>query len=108
MKAAAALAFLATPLFAANLAENIRILIDATPAARTAFWGIQVVDLATGKTIYELRPDSNFVPASNTKLFTTALALSRLGPNHTFTTRVVLEPNGNLRLIGGGDPNLSE
>lgn len=103
------------PLPAASLNESIRQLLDSTPAARTAFWGIQVVDLASGKLLYELNPNHNFVPASNTKLFTTALALTRLGPNHTFVTRVVsaVAPDssgriaGDLRLVGGGDPNLS-
>jgi serine-type D-Ala-D-Ala carboxypeptidase/endopeptidase (penicillin-binding protein 4) len=115
MKAAAALLLLTSPLFSANLAENIRKLLDASPAARTAFWGIQVVDLSTGKTVYQLNPAHNFVPASNAKLFTTALALTRLGPDHTFETRVLADaaPDslgriaGNLRLLGGGDPNLS-
>jgi len=116
MRAATALAFLvAMPAFASGLAENIRKLIDAAPAARTAFWGIQVVDLGTGKTIYELNPNHNFIPASNTKLFGTALALTRLGADHTFQTRVfaAAPPDasgrvaGDLRLIGGGDPNLS-
>jgi D-alanyl-D-alanine carboxypeptidase/D-alanyl-D-alanine-endopeptidase (penicillin-binding protein 4) len=99
----------------AGLPENIQKLIDSNAAARTAFWGIQIVDLGTGKTLYELNADHYFVPASNTKLFSTALALNRLGPNFTFVTRVVADaaPDaagriaGPLRLIGGGDPNLS-
>ena len=105
----------AAQLAAAGLPENIQKLLDSNPAARTAFWGIQVVDLATGKVVYELNPDHYFVPASNTKLFTTAMALSRLGPGYTFTTRVLAAASpdsagriaGPLRLIGGGDPNLS-
>jgi D-alanyl-D-alanine carboxypeptidase/D-alanyl-D-alanine-endopeptidase (penicillin-binding protein 4) len=108
-------ALVAGQLAAAGLPENIRALIDASPAARTAFWGIQIVDLATGKTLYELNPDRFFVPASNTKLFTTALALNRLGPDFTFQTRVLASapPDGEGRLagqlilVGGGDPNLS-
>jgi D-alanyl-D-alanine carboxypeptidase/D-alanyl-D-alanine-endopeptidase (penicillin-binding protein 4) len=56
-----------------------------------------------------------FVPASNSKLFTTALALTRLGPDHRFHTTVVAEAEpdpdgriaGSLTLVGGGDPNLS-
>ncbi len=115
MKSVAALLLLAAPIFAAGLADNVRKLLDSTPAARTAFWGIQIVDLASGKTLFEIHPDHNFVPASNAKLFTTALALTRLGPDHTFATRVFADapPDdrgriaGNLRLIGGGDPNLS-
>ena len=73
---------------AAALPESIQKLIDSSPAARTAFWGIQMVDLATGKTLYELNPDHYFVPASNAKLFSTALALTRLGADYTFQTRV--------------------
>jgi D-alanyl-D-alanine carboxypeptidase/D-alanyl-D-alanine-endopeptidase (penicillin-binding protein 4) len=100
---------------AATLAERIDQLLAASPAARAAFWGIQAVDLATGKTIFELNPRSFFVPASNTKLFTTSLALARLGPDFTFQTRVLADAapdaegrvRGPLRLIGGGDPNLS-
>src|SRR5437868_4074563 len=115
MRAAAILILLAAPAFAASLAENIRQLIDASPSARTAFWGIQVVDLATGKTLFDLNPNHNFVPASNAKLFSTALALTRLGPDHAFATRVLADvlPDdagriaGSLRLLGGGDPNLS-
>jgi len=106
---------LALRLTAATLAERIDQLISVSPAARSAFWGIQVVDLATGKTTYELNPRSFFIPASNTKLFTTSMALARLGPDFTFRTRVLADSmpdsegvvHGPLRLIGGGDPNLS-
>ena len=102
-------------LHAASLAERIDHLLETTPAAAAAFWGIQVVDLETGKTMYEQNPRRFFVPASNTKLLTTALALARLGPDYTFVTRVMAggPPDregriaGPLRLIGGGDPNLS-
>jgi D-alanyl-D-alanine carboxypeptidase/D-alanyl-D-alanine-endopeptidase (penicillin-binding protein 4) len=110
---------MALQLSAASLPENIEKLLAASgpvgAAARTAFWGIQIVDLGSGKTLYELNSDRFFVPASNTKLFTTALALTRLGPDFTFQTRVVAgsPPDaegripGALRLVGGGDPNLS-
>jgi len=50
--------------------------------------GIQGDGLATGKRHPGVNPDHNFVPASNAKLFTTALALTRLGPDHTFETRI--------------------
>jgi D-alanyl-D-alanine carboxypeptidase/D-alanyl-D-alanine-endopeptidase (penicillin-binding protein 4) len=115
MKRAAALFLLCAQLLAAALPESIQKLLDASPAARTAFWGIRIVDLATGKTLYELNPDHYFVPASNAKLFSTALALTRLGADFTFQTRVLAQTppdelgriRGWLRLAGGGDPNLS-
>jgi serine-type D-Ala-D-Ala carboxypeptidase/endopeptidase (penicillin-binding protein 4) len=95
----------------ASLAEKI----DRVLASTKAFWGIEVVDLDSGKMLYRWNADHFFVPASNTKLFTTAMALTRLGPGFTFQTRVVAEaaPDANgriagpLRLVGGGDPNLS-
>ena len=106
---------IALQLSAASLPENIERLLGASAASRTAFWGIQIVDLGSGKTLYELNPERFFVPASNTKLFTTALTLTRLGPEATFQTRVVADSppdaegriRGALQLVGGGDPNLS-
>jgi len=89
MKRAAALFLLGAQLLCAALPESIQKLLDSSPAARTAFWGIQIVDLATGKTLYELNPDHYFVPASNVKLFSTALALTRLGADFTFQTNKV-------------------
>jgi D-alanyl-D-alanine carboxypeptidase/D-alanyl-D-alanine-endopeptidase (penicillin-binding protein 4) len=100
---------------AASLADRIQALLNGSPAANSAFWGIQAVDLSSGKTLYQLNANRFFVPASNTKLFTTAMALTRLGPEFTFQTRVLspVAPDeagriaGDLRLLGGGDPNLS-
>ena len=100
---------------AASLAERIEKLLGTSATTRAAFWGIQIVDVASGQTLYELNPERFFVPASNTKLFTTALALTRLGPDFTFRTRVLADAapdaggriHGSLVLAGGGDPNLS-
>jgi serine-type D-Ala-D-Ala carboxypeptidase/endopeptidase (penicillin-binding protein 4) len=97
------------------LSERIERLFAQSPVTRTAFWGIQVTDLSTGKTLYQLNANRFFVPASNTKLFSTSLALIRLGPDFTFQTRVLAgaAPDadgriaGDVRLVGGGDPNLS-
>ncbi|HUI56919.1 MAG TPA: D-alanyl-D-alanine carboxypeptidase/D-alanyl-D-alanine-endopeptidase [Bryobacteraceae bacterium] len=106
---------LAAELPAASLADSIKRLIASSPVARTGFWGIQIVDLANGRTLFEMNRDHFFVPASNTKLFTTSLALIRLGADFTSQTRVLAESEpdadgcirGWLRLAGGGDPNLS-
>ena len=98
----AALALLAAPLHAATLAEQIARLLDASTATRTAFWGIRIVDLESGRTLFELNPDRGFVPASNAKLFTTALALVRLGADFTFQTRVLAYggPDADGRIAG--------
>jgi serine-type D-Ala-D-Ala carboxypeptidase/endopeptidase (penicillin-binding protein 4) len=92
---------------AADLALRIRQSILSSAAARSAFWGIVITDQSSGKPIFEMNPDRFFVPASNTKLFTTAMALSRLGPDYTFRTTVRMDRTGDIRLVGGGDPNLS-
>lgn len=52
--------------------------------------------------------DGRFVPASTTKLLTLGAALATLGPDHTFTTRVVRgEKPREVVLVGGGDPLLA-
>ncbi|HEY7387711.1 MAG TPA: D-alanyl-D-alanine carboxypeptidase/D-alanyl-D-alanine-endopeptidase, partial [Bryobacteraceae bacterium] len=100
---------------ASRLEHQIPAAIEGSAAARSAFWGIEVYDLATGRTLYSRNATHLFVPASNAKLFTAALALDRLGPDYRFQTRVLSAAppdadgviHGPVRLVGGGDPNLS-
>ena len=78
-------------------------------------WGISIVSLTRGDTLFAHRPDASMSPASTMKLFTTVLAYETLGPTHQFRTDVVragpLSPDGTLYgdlvLRGGGDPSLS-
>ena len=78
-------------------------------------WGILVTDAATGEVLYARNADGYFMPASNAKLFTTALALATLGPDYRVRTTVASTGaldangvlNGDLVLIGRGDANLS-
>jgi len=105
---------MALPLYAAGLADRVQALLDASPVARTSFWGVRIVDLDRNAIWFESNSNRLFVPASNAKLFTTALALMRLGPEYRFQTRVLADrPPGDggevdeLRFVGGGDPNLS-
>ena len=94
------------PCAAADLPHAIDALMDASPVARASV-GIQVVDLKTGNALYSRNADHLFLPASNMKLFTAALALERLGPEYRMTTRLVRAPSGDLILVGGGDPSMS-
>jgi len=76
--------------------------------------GVHVVDLASGESVYAYDADRRKIIASNTKLFTTAAALDRLGPGYLFETEVLsrgrLEAGtltGDVAVVGGGDPNIS-
>jgi D-alanyl-D-alanine carboxypeptidase/D-alanyl-D-alanine-endopeptidase (penicillin-binding protein 4) len=93
-------------LTATDLEHRIDLLAESSGPVGRGFAGIHVVDFATGKTIYRRNEDRLFLPASNAKLFTTALALLRLSPEHRFTTQIVRDGN-DLVLTGGGDPSLS-
>ena len=83
--------------------------------ARKADWGVLVADRDTGETLFELNPDRFFTPASNTKLFTSAFALSTLGPEYRFRTTLEAKTAirsdgmlvGDLVFVGRGDPDLS-
>jgi D-alanyl-D-alanine carboxypeptidase len=83
--------------------QALRSSLESTrkPASlASATFGAYVEDLETGEAIWESSPDRPLIPASNTKVFTTAAALSRLGPDHRFVTRVTspaaIAPSGVL------------
>jgi serine-type D-Ala-D-Ala carboxypeptidase/endopeptidase (penicillin-binding protein 4) len=88
--------------------------IFATAANEQGFWGVMVRDADSGETVYALNETKHFIPASNAKLFTTAMALATLGPNFRMRTRVFRTGpivggrlQGDVVLVGAGDPNLS-
>jgi D-alanyl-D-alanine carboxypeptidase/D-alanyl-D-alanine-endopeptidase (penicillin-binding protein 4) len=97
-----------------RFAERAEKLVQTAPVDKGE-WGLLVVDALTGETLYQKNADKYFVPASNMKLLTTALALDTLGPDYRF--RTTIETNGtisadgklsgDLVLVGRGDPNLS-
>jgi D-alanyl-D-alanine carboxypeptidase/D-alanyl-D-alanine-endopeptidase (penicillin-binding protein 4) len=67
----------------------------------------------TGELLYTRDADSRMLPASNTKLFTSAAAMDLLGPDYRFDTSVLTDGDrsghtlrGDLFLRGGGDPTL--
>jgi len=97
---------------ALSLASRIEAQI-AQPRFAGARWGIAVVSLDTGRTLYEHDGDRLYQTASTAKLFTAALALSELGPDYRIPTRLLAHEHvrngvldGPLLLYGMGDPTL--
>jgi D-alanyl-D-alanine carboxypeptidase/D-alanyl-D-alanine-endopeptidase (penicillin-binding protein 4) len=64
-----------------------------------------VDDLSTGRPLARVG-SGDAIPASTTKLLTGVAALEVLGPERTFSTRVVSGGRGRIVLVGGGDPFL--
>ncbi len=67
-----------------------------------------VGDLNDRSVLYEQNADLLLTPASNQKLFTSAAALSILGPSHRFVTSAGIDTSQRtIYLRGGGDPQLT-
>ena len=79
-----------------------------------ATWSLRVVDVETGKLIYNLNTDNLLFTGSLRKIFSTGTLLNKIGADHRFMTPVhrqgevdesgVLE--GNLILVADGDLTL--
>jgi D-alanyl-D-alanine carboxypeptidase/D-alanyl-D-alanine-endopeptidase (penicillin-binding protein 4) len=76
--------------------------------------GLFVIDGETGQVVCRRAATRRLPLASNMKLFTTATALGRLGPDFRIATKLLSDGSldrvgvlqGNLYLQGGGDPTL--
>src|SRR5688572_18554603 len=95
--------------------ESLQARLDAALAkfGPHASVGCRVLALPGGEVLYERNPDLSLTPASNMKLLTSSAALAILGPDYTYTTRVLSTApirdatlRGDLILQGGGDPVL--
>ncbi len=95
---------------------ELRSALDAhTGQARFggSLWSVKVVSLETGATLYERDARRLMSPASNSKLYTGAMALDRLGPDYRITTPIhaTAAPDtggtvrGDLIVSGRGDPS---
>jgi len=95
-----------------SLEQEIRAVLDAAPPG-TRF-GL-LVTRSDGSVVVALDPDKRFIPASNTKLFTTAAALARMPsvdqPDRAAGTGVGLERRRrgppDVVLVGRGDARMS-
>jgi D-alanyl-D-alanine carboxypeptidase/D-alanyl-D-alanine-endopeptidase (penicillin-binding protein 4) len=69
--------------------------------------GLSVVDARTGAPLLELGADRAATPASTAKIVTALAVLTVLKPDARFTTRLLKGSNGDLVLVGAGDPTLA-
>jgi serine-type D-Ala-D-Ala carboxypeptidase/endopeptidase (penicillin-binding protein 4) len=82
---------------------------------RSGQFGAMVVSLTRGDTLFAQNAGEMMQPASTMKLFSTAVALDRFGPEHRFSTDVLRDGalgadgtvNGNIFLRADGDPSMS-
>jgi D-alanyl-D-alanine carboxypeptidase/D-alanyl-D-alanine-endopeptidase (penicillin-binding protein 4) len=82
---------------------------------RSGRFGAMVTSLTRGDTLFAQNAGEMMQPASTMKLFSTAVALDRYGPEHSFSTDVLRDApvggdgtiTGNLYLRADGDPSMS-
>ena len=86
-------------------------IIPSIPKSLTKDMSVIVIDDKTSKIIYSHNPDIQRLVASNMKMLTAAIALEVLTPDFRWHTKLSHSGtisngilNGNLYIIGGGDP----
>ena len=86
----------------------------AATSIRSGSWGMMVVSLSHGDTLFSINADVPHLPASTQKVLTSALAFDALGPQYRYHTDVLRTGtmkdgvvDGDLILRGDGDPSLS-
>jgi D-alanyl-D-alanine carboxypeptidase/D-alanyl-D-alanine-endopeptidase (penicillin-binding protein 4) len=85
------------------------------PRFAAAMWGVKILSLDSGKIVFEHNPQKLFSPASNSKLYTIALALDRLGADGRIKTSLYSQSKprpdgtlaGDLIVYGRGDPTIT-
>ena len=96
--------------------ENFRSAVDSI-IKQSCHKGVRVgakfYSLDRQQVIYARNSDTLFTPASNMKMFTSAMALKKVGPDYRFHTRLYTNGRirgevlkGDLYIKGFGDPSL--
>ena len=100
----------AQPAEGASLVSRLRQLVNDSPVGEHV--GVAVIDVETGRPVFQYHAERPMNPASNQKLVTAYAALQALGPQ--FTMRTAVHGNtegdavvGGLSLRGFGAPDLT-
>src|SRR5437764_2652926 len=95
-----------------ELGLEIDRVIDESDLTQ-ARWGVFVMSMKDGRVVYSRNSDKLFTPASNMKVYTTAVALDSLGADYRWRTSVYADKQPNdgivdadLTLYGRGAPDL--
>ncbi len=91
----------------AQLQASINAVIDR-PLLRRSRWGVLVQPLSSTQTLYSRDAQKYFTPASVAKLLTTAAVLQQLGSDFRFRTSIYRYSDRVLRVVGRGDPSLTD
>lgn len=75
--------------------------------------GLEIMHIPSATVLFSHNGSKRFVPASTTKVFSTACAMDMLGPNYTYTTKLLIygkiegsHLNGSLFIEPSQDPTL--
>lgn len=101
-----------SPRSSAALSSDIGLFLNRI---KSGSWGVMIVSLSRGDTLFARNAGDPMRPASTMKLFTSGLAFDRFGIDYQFSTDVLRDGpvdasgtlKGNLFLRGDGDPALS-
>jgi D-alanyl-D-alanine carboxypeptidase/D-alanyl-D-alanine-endopeptidase (penicillin-binding protein 4) len=89
--------------------------IFSGPNFDRSYWSVMVRPASGGEDLFSLNARKLMMPGSVMKIVTLAAAAERLGWDHQFETKVVTAApsdhgilRGDLIVVGGGDPSISE
>jgi D-alanyl-D-alanine carboxypeptidase/D-alanyl-D-alanine-endopeptidase (penicillin-binding protein 4) len=96
-----------------DLQSQLSTVFDGPVMARGT-WGVHVVSLDRGETLFAHNAGKLMMPASNMKILTLAATAEQFGWDHCFTTTLETTApiengvlRGDLFVRGGGDPTIS-
>lgn len=108
--------FVTVSVFSQSLSEKLITAIEQLASDSDLIAsniGVCVKEIKSNKIIVDYYATKNFVPASLQKIPLTAIALQKFGDNYTFQTHLLTSGtikdsvlNGNIYIVGGGDPTL--
>lgn len=108
---------LIVPLAVTGRASLVRLIdsVISQSKFRSAEFGVLVVNPQTADTLFSHNAGKLFIPASNMKIITSAVALKQLGPGFKYQTTFAARGsvrdsvlNGDLIVIGRGDPSVND